>query len=396
VWRAWRAFFEALATRQPLLVLVDDIHWADEALLDLLDYVVTRAADVALLLVCPGRPELLERRPGWGGGKRNEVTLGLEPLSAQDSERLLAALLPPDTPESLRRGILDKAEGNPFYVEEIVRMLVDRGILVRNAEASGVWRVAPQWEESDEVSDPAIPDTVQGVLTARLDLLSEDERDILRHGSVIGRYFWPSALLWLHPAMSEERLREVLDSLRAKDLIHESARPEATLAPAGEPIYTFTHALTREVTYATIPRTRRAHEHERVAEALEDLAQGGEAEFADLLAQHYRQYYVQGNPARSRNLARRQAVRDKVVHYLALAGDQAAGRHASMKAERLYTEALMLLSEDAVSEDVPRRVDLYMKRGDVRWQRVRADTAWADYREALRLWSAYSSFTVES
>ena len=395
IWRSWRVFFEGLAAHHPLLVLVDDIHWADEALLDLLDYVVTRAEDVSLLLVCPARPELLERRSNWGGGKRNYVTLGLEPLSERDAERLVGELLPPDTPDSLRRGILEKAEGNPFYVEEIVRMLVDRGILVRNAEASGVWRVAPQWEESDEVSDPAIPDTVQGVLAARLDLLTDDERDILQHGAVIGRYFWPSALQWLHPSIREERLTEVLDALRTRDLIHESARPESTLAPAGEPIYTFTHALTREVTYATIPRTRRAHEHERVAEALEELAQGREAEFADLLAQHYRQYYVQGNLVRSRNTARRQAVREKVVYYLALAGDQAAVRHASTKAERAYTEALALLAEDAVSEDVPRRVELYMKRGDVRWRQVHADVAWADYREALRLWSAYTLFTVD-
>src|SRR5579859_6821421 len=130
-------------------------------------------------------------------------------------------------------------------------MLVDRGILIHHDEEAGVcWRVAPEWEESDEVTDPAIPDTVQGVLAARLDLLSEDERDVLRHAAVIGRFFWPSALRRLHPQFSDDDLYEILDALRDKDLIRESERPEATLAPAGEPLYTFNHALTREVTYA--------------------------------------------------------------------------------------------------------------------------------------------------
>lgn len=275
-------------------------------------------------------------------------------------------------------------------------MLVDRGILVHNAEEEGVcWRVAPEWEESDEVTDPAIPDTVQGVLAARLDLLTEDERDVLRHAAVIGRFFWPSALRRLHPQFSDDDLFMILDALRDKDLIRESERPEVTVAPAGEPIYTFNHALTREVTYAGIPRTRRAREHERVAVWLEELAQGREAEFADLLAQHYRQFYIQGGLARSRNAARRQQIREKVVRYLALAGDQSEARHAAAKAERYYADALALLAEDPVTEDVPRRVELLMKRGDARWVQVRADDAWADYREALRIWAAYSMVTVE-
>jgi tetratricopeptide (TPR) repeat protein len=302
-------------------------------------------------------------------------------------------LLPEEAPESLRRGILARAEGNPFFVEEILRMLVDRGILVPDEERGG-WQVAPGWEDSDEVSDPVIPDTVQGVLAARLDLLSDDERDLLQHAAVVGRFFWPGALLSLHPQFSPETVAEVLDALQTKDLIRESERTEASVAPAGEQLYTFIHALTREVVYGSIPRTRRAHEHERVAEWLERMAQGRESEFADLLAQHFRQYYIQGNLARSRNAARRQAVREKVVRYQMLAGDQALARHAAAKAERYYAEALSLLAEDAVTEDVPRRVELYMKRGDAHWLLMHADAAWSDYREALRLWAAYSMLTL--
>lgn len=394
--RSWRVFFEALATERTLLVVVDDIHWADGVLLDLLEYVATRASGVPLLLLCAARPQLLERRPGWGGGKRNYVTIGLEALSSAEADQLVRSLLPSDeVPEQLRHGITRKAEGNPFYVEEIIRMLVDRGILIGTGSRPASWRVAPEWEGSAEVEDPAIPDTVQGVLAARLDLLSPRERDLLQHAAVIGRYFWPGILRGLHPHVGEN-LDEVLNTLQEKDLIAESDRQEASVAPAGEPLYSFTHALTREVTYGTIPRSRRAREHERVAEWLEQLAHGREAEFADLIAQHYREYYVQANLAVSPTSARRRLVRDKVARYLTLAGDQAATRHAAGKAERYYTNALAMLEEDAFADDVPRRVGLLTKRGDARWLQVRGDAAWTDYRDALRLWSAYSTFTVDT
>jgi tetratricopeptide (TPR) repeat protein len=393
--RAWRTFFEALASKRPVLLLVDDIHWADDSLLDLLESIVARVSGVPLLLLCPARPELLERRMDWGGGKRNYVTIGLEALSSRDAEQLVRELLPGgDVPEGLRVGILKKAEGNPFYVEEIIRMLVDRGILIRTGADRIGWRVAPGWEDSDEVTDPAIPDTVQGVLAARLDLLTGEERDMLQHAAVIGRYFWASALRMLHPGLGDE-LDDILDALASKDLIHESTNTEASVAPAGEPVYTFVHALTREVTYSAIPRTRRAHEHQHVAEWLETLARGREAEFADLLAQHYRQYYVQANLARSRNSARRLAVRNKVVCYLIFAGDQAMMRHSGTKAEAYYTDALSLLAEDALAGDVPRRTELYTKRGDAHYMQAHGDEAWDDYREALRLWSAYSAFLVD-
>ncbi len=391
--RAWRTFFESLAADRPLLMLVDDIHWADDILLDLLEYVAVRASGVSMLLICPARPELLEKRPDWGGGKRNFVLLGLEALSGDDALKLVRQLLPgSDIPESLRQSMLLKAEGNPFYVEEIIRMLVDRGILIAS-DTHGSWRVAPAWEGSSEVIDPAIPDTVQGVLAARLDLLSERERDVLQHAAVIGRYFWPDALRSLH-AHLDPYLEQTLASLENKGMIHTSERNEATLAPAREPIYSFNHALTRDVTYSTISRARRAHEHEQVASFLERLAEGREAEFADLIAQHYQQYYMQANLSRSRNSATRLAVRAKVVRYLSLAGDQAAARHAAQKAERYFSDALELLEEDAQAEDVPEQVELLIKRGEAHWSQLQGDDAWADYRKALRLWSLLSNVKV--
>jgi predicted ATPase/class 3 adenylate cyclase len=395
--RAWRVFFEALAQPTGLILLIEDIHWADDALLDLIEFVAARAMDVPLLLLCTARPELLDKRPEWGGGKRNYVTIGLEALSPVATQQLMRELLPGATvPQSLRQGIVQKAEGNPFYIEEIVRMFVDLGILVHNKAPDGGWQVAPEWEGQSEVYDPGIPDTVQGVLNARLDLLAAEELDVLQHASVIGRYFWPSALIALAPHLERARLDVVLQTLIEKELLIFADHSKTSVAPPDEPIYSFNHALTREVVYGAIARTRRAHEHERVAAWLETLAQGREEEFAELLAQHYRQYYIQANLSRTRNAARRQAVLAKVVHYLMMAGDQAAARHASSKADGYYTDTIRLIEEEGRVDDAPLRQALFTRRGDARWSALRADEAWADYRTALELWAGYEMPHAES
>ncbi|HEX8996919.1 MAG TPA: adenylate/guanylate cyclase domain-containing protein [Ktedonobacterales bacterium] len=388
--RAWVVFFEAIADQRGVVALVDDAHWADDALLDLLNFVATRASGVSLLFVLTARPDLIERRPTWGGGKRNYVTLGLEPLTPDDAARLLDALLPgAAVPETLRSGILDKADGNPFYVEEIVRMLVDRGALIQ--DEPGGWRVAPEWENSDEVCNPSIPDTVQGVLAARLDLLPADERDVLQHAAVIGRYFWPSALLYLARHLRAEELDAALRSLTDKDLIHPSERAWVNIASPDEVAYTFNHGLTREVVYSAIPRTRRAQEHLRIAEWLESLGQERPGQYAELLAQHFYRYYTLANLSRSRDMERRRRVRMRVVAALQQAGDQSVARHALAKADGYYTDALELFGEDVDPSDAPMVVALRAARGAARWLALRADEAWSDYREALRIWAATSA-----
>src|SRR5207237_5657741 len=136
--RAWRIFLEALAQQQPLIIIIDDLQWADEALLDLLEYLTDRISDVPILFLCPARPDLLERRRDWGGGRRNFTTLALESLSTEESSDLVDALLKTeDIPGVLRHTILSRAEGNPFFVEEIVRMLIDQQVLVNE---DGCWR----------------------------------------------------------------------------------------------------------------------------------------------------------------------------------------------------------------------------------------------------------------
>lgn len=399
--RAWRIFFEALADGRGLIAMIDDIHWADDALLDLIAYVAARASNVPLLFLCTARPELLERRPDWGGGRRNYAPIGLEALTTAETETLVQQLLPGDSvPERLRQSILAKADGNPFYVEEIIRMLVDRNVLIRaetpTADGATQWSVAPDWEASDEVSDPAIPDTVQGVLAARIDLLPPEERDVLQHAAVVGRYFWPSALLTLAAHLQSDPLERALQALQERDLVRPSERAAGLAAPPGEEVYTFNHALTREVVYSSIPRARRAHEHLRIAEWLERQVRDQPAEFAftELLAQHYYRYYAQANLARSNNRERRRSMRGKVTRYLLLAGEQSVTRHALTKADGYYSDALSLLGDDGLREDAPRGVALLMRRGAERWLALRADDAWADYRTALRVWSAHTALAT--
>jgi class 3 adenylate cyclase len=396
LFRAWRVFFEALAIVRPVVLLIDDIHWADDALLDLLATIPVRLGGVALLLLTPARPELRDRRPDWGGGQTNEVTLELEPLNERESAQLVDMLLPgASVLPALRYGVLAKAEGNPFYVEEIIRMLADRGILVRESGSTAAgdpqdggscgWMLAPGWETSHEVADPIIPDTVQGVLAARLDLLAPAERALLQHASIIGRQFWASALSSLSTGMSRKAIESQIAPLIRKGMIQPSDHVNE-LIPAGESVYTFKHALTREVTYGTIPRARRANEHARLAAWLEQRAGGKADTFVELLAHHYLEFYRQASQSDPRSMARRVAAREKVIHYLARAGDVATARHALTKADQYYSDALAVVTDPLAAPNAPLRVALLMQRGDVRTLSSQGDDAWSDYREALRLW----------
>ncbi|HEX9068181.1 MAG TPA: hypothetical protein VF807_05385, partial [Ktedonobacterales bacterium] len=311
----------------------------------------------------------------------------LDPLDEDEMRTLVSLLLPGEkVPKRLREGITDKVEGNPFFAEETLRMLLDRGMLVHGE--GGGWQVAPDFAASGELADPAIPDTVQGVLLARIDLLSLVERDVLQHASVFGRYYWASALTAVATHLAEVDLAAVLRALQGRDLIRVSEHARASIAPADEPVYTFNHALIREVVYGTIVRTRRAQEHARVAEVLEQMAGSRVAGISELLAWHYHEYYIQGNIYRSRNATKRAAVREKVLGYLTLAGDESAARYAPMPADRFYSDAIALLVSDGLPADLPRRVDLLIKRAHARANARHFDDAWGDYHDALDLWAS--------
>ncbi len=229
--RAVRAFFVAKASARPLVLVFEDLHWAEESLLELLEYLAIRAADAPILTVCVARPELLERHPRWGGRLRNYVAVSLSPLSADASRRLVSGLLKGEAiPPAVLDSILEKAEGNPFFIEEILRMLIDGASLVQDEHA---------WHWVSSPPEIQIPDTIHGLLASRLDLLSPLEKRIIQVASVAGRIFWVGAILATSELSAVEAVA-ALDRLQERELVEERAMSSL----AGEREFMFKHALT--------------------------------------------------------------------------------------------------------------------------------------------------------
>jgi class 3 adenylate cyclase len=263
---AWVEFLEEIIAERPSVVLIEDIHWGEEQLLDLLERVV-RDTRGPLLLIATARPELLEQRPGWGTRVR-ATTLELEALSSEDAVRMLDQLLGGTLPGGLREVVVQRAEGNPFFVEELLGTLIDRQLL---EPQNGSWRLA------ELPSDFAVPDTVQAVVAARVDLLEPAEKQALQAASVIGRIFWAGPVYELvQEAEPDLRVLEERDFIRR--------RPGSSIA--GDREYAIKHALTREVAYASLPKARRARLHAAFARWLERIGEERD-EYAPLLAHHY-------------------------------------------------------------------------------------------------------------
>ncbi|HEU0303071.1 MAG TPA: adenylate/guanylate cyclase domain-containing protein [Gaiellaceae bacterium] len=244
---AWRRFLTTLAKERPLALVIEDIHWADDALLDFLTSLVEWAQDATLLLLCTARPELHERRPAWGG-----MTISLAPLSHRETGRLLAALGRDDAPDEL----VVRTAGNPLYAEQYARLLTEGG----------------SFEE--------LPGTVQGIIAARLDGLPPEDKALVHGASVVGSVFWSGALARL---MGADRwsVEERLLALERRELV----RREQSSSVEGEEQYSFRHVLLRDVAYAEIPRADRAVRHRLAAEWIESV--GRPEERAEMLAYHY-------------------------------------------------------------------------------------------------------------
>ncbi len=274
-----------------VLLLVEDIHWSDDGSLDLLEHLARTSQDVPLMIVCTARPTLFERRPSWGAGLAAHAGLDLEPLSRQASLALVASILrkTPEIPQALRELILGGAEGIPFFIEEIIQMLIDQRVILPGADQ---WRVEPQ-----RLAAARVPATLTGVLQARLDVLTAPERAVLQRASVVGRVFWDSAVERLSMGTEPRangvaakraarvELDEALAGLRRKELIF---RRESS-AFAGTVEYVFKHELLRNVTYESLLRKSRRNHHARVAAWLIDCSGERISEFAGLVASHLEQ-----------------------------------------------------------------------------------------------------------
>jgi predicted ATPase/class 3 adenylate cyclase len=307
---AWRGFFEALAEQRPLVLVFEDVQWADEGLLEFIDHLVDWASDVPLLVACTARPELLERRAGWGGGKRNAATISLSPLSDDDTATLVEALVGDLHPE-----LVAHAGGNPLYAEEYARMQAQSG----NGGAL------------------ALPDTVQGIIAARLDTLPIEEKSLVQDAAVLGKVFWVGEL-----AHVAEIPRSTLDAqlrvLERKEFI----RRERRSSVARETAYVFRHALLRDVAYSQIPRGRRAEKHRLAAEWIQSLGGDRREDLADVVAHHYSSALELARATGQDVTGLAESAR------LALheAGDRAASLNAFAAAKRFYGSALDLWPED--------------------------------------------------
>ena len=257
---AWavRRLLEARARERPVVLVLDDVHWAEPALLDLVEHLAERA-DGPLLLLCMARPELLDARPGWGAGAGPADAVHLAPLAPADADALVGALLGGAAlPAGARERVTSAAGGNPLFLEEVLRMLVDEGRLAREGDA---------WVVAGDLSGLRIPPTVSALLSSRLDRLPEGERSVLEAASVEGQSFSVGALEALLPEASRDALPGLLRSLARKDLVV----PERRSGP-GRDGYRFRHLLIRDAAYDAIPKSSRARLHLAFADWLEAAA----------------------------------------------------------------------------------------------------------------------------
>jgi class 3 adenylate cyclase len=306
---AWRTAIEAVSRVAPLVVVFEDLHWSSESLLDLVEYLMQPRGEAQVLMIALTRPELLDRRPGWGGGRRNHLGLSLEPLDSAAIAELVRHLLDTDSPEVVRL-VTERSEGNPFYAGELVRALIERGSLER------------------------LPDTVQATVLARLDLLPAGERRLLQLGSVFGRSFRPDGIEAIEPGLAG--VEQLCESTTARDLIR----------PAEGDRYAFRHILIREVAYQTLPRSERMRLHAAAAAWLESRAAGREVAIGEIVAFHYREAALLASAvdAESEQAAglRRQAVR-----WLVMAADVAQSAAAFPETVRHLRSAVELAEEAA-------------------------------------------------
>ena len=255
---AWRRYFEGMAEQRPLVMVFEDMHWADDGLLDFIDHLVDWASGVPILVLATARPELLDRRQAWGGGKLNVSTIALTPLSDDEAAQIIHGVLEQAAlPAETQRSLLDRAGGNPLYAEQFARLYMERG----------------------SADDLPLPESVQGLIAARLDGLPAEEKRLIQDAAVFGKVFWAGAL---------DADEEALHALERNGML----RRERRSAVAGQTQYAFRHVLVRDVAYGQIPRARRAEKHVQAAGWIEAL--GRTDDHAELVAYHLAEAFELG------------------------------------------------------------------------------------------------------
>jgi predicted ATPase len=299
---AARRVVEALAQEKPLVLVFEDIHWAESGLLDLIQTLASLLQNVPVLLLTLARPDLIDSSPGWGSGLRSYTALALEPLSADAAEELALRLLGAEKLSASAARLAETSEGNPLFIEELAASVTEHATS----------------------ADGKLPTSVRSIIAARLDALPEEERAVLLAASAIGKVFWIGALERLHP--TGEDIHGLLDSLERRGLL----RREDVSRIGGDAQYAFRHMLIREVAYDTLPKARRRDLHMGAADFIEDVAGDRSAEWAPVLAIHYR------NAEQI----------DRAIEYLLVAADQAGRGWAKDLAVDFFDRAIQLMSSD--------------------------------------------------
>jgi class 3 adenylate cyclase/tetratricopeptide (TPR) repeat protein len=352
---AVRSVAEAVSRRRPLVLAFEDIHWADEGMLDLIGY-LARWIRGPVLLVCLARDELLDRRAGWGGGRRNATTIALEPLGDADARELVTSLIPGAGGDGnglagLAPQVAERSGGNPLFAEEMVKRILEEG----------------------SVAADTLPDSVHSVLAARLDSLEPIERRVLQHAAVVGQTFWEGSLTAPVDAEAAD-LAEALAALQEKDLVV----PSAGSRLAGEHEYAFKHALIRDVAYGTLPKSVRCRKHAEVGGFIEGRAGERADAVVALVAGHY---WRAATLAAEANLApeEREEIESTAVRSLEAAGDRAADLYSNQEALNHFASALDL----GEALDAAGRARIGEKQGDVALRLGRVDSAVEVWEQCL-------------
>jgi class 3 adenylate cyclase/tetratricopeptide (TPR) repeat protein len=343
---ALRSVVEAASRQRPIVLAIEDIHWADEGMLDLIEY-LARWVRGPLLVVCLARDELLDRRPAWGGGRRNATTIALEPLARSQARELVLKLLPDGSGRNGGAGLIaeiaERSGGNPLFAEEMVNRIME-----------------------EDASEPgALPETVHAVLAARLDALSRGERRVIQHAAVVGQTFWEGALGHLGEGGRFD-LRDVLGSLQEKDLVI----PTAGSRLAGEREYAFKHVLIRDVAYSTLPKAVRARKHAEVGAFIADRAADRWEAVAAMVAEHYGRAAILGEDASFPTTELDELSRQAIAS-LETAGTLAASLYSNLEALGHYEMALSIRR----GLDPATRARIAEQLGDVALRLGRVDRA---------------------
>jgi class 3 adenylate cyclase/tetratricopeptide (TPR) repeat protein len=359
---AWQRFLESIASRGPAVFVFEDVHWADPAMLGFIEDLVESSAGFPMLLVCTARPDLFERSPAWAASAGNATRVNLSPLTLDDTARLISVLLDHAAlPADVQSLLLERAGGNPLYAEEFVRMLKDRGLLVRTGST---WELV-------EGADVRFPDSIQSLIAARLDTLAPAHKAVLQDASVIGKVFWAGGVAAMGSG-DDVSVGEALDELSSKELVR--LAPASTIQ--GEVEYAFWHVLVRDVCYAQIPRASRAAKHRAAALWIERVAAERVEDAAEVLAHHYTTALELATAAGQGEEA--MDLEAGTLRFLVLAGDRALGLDVA-RAEHHFARALDLARPG--HEDRP---DVQAKWAEAARQSGRSPEAATALEEAIQ------------